>query len=91
MLCCFVFVWLGSPNEFNDDNANVHNINNDNSLNNNNNVNNTNDVHPVIYMFFNTSYSSENGTVNTPNVIGDEGRSWSKTKEYHSDILLILI
>ena len=39
-------VFLGSPNEFNNGNANVHNVNNDGNLN-NNNVNNTNGVRPI--------------------------------------------
>ena len=39
--------WLGSPDDFNNDNANVFNVNNDNEANNNNNVNNSNGVRPV--------------------------------------------
>ena len=37
---------MGSPNEYNNGNANVHNVNNDGNLN-NNNVNNTNGVRGV--------------------------------------------
>ena len=37
---------MGSPNEYNNGNANVHNVNNDGNLN-NNNVNNTNGVRPI--------------------------------------------
>ena len=39
--------WLGSPDDFNNDNANVFNVNNDNEANNNNNVNNSRGVRPV--------------------------------------------
>lgn len=39
-------VFSGSPNEYNNGNANVHNVNNDGNLN-NNNVNNNNDVRGV--------------------------------------------
>ena len=39
--------WLGSPNNFDDGNANVFNVNNDNNANNDNNVNNSRGVRPV--------------------------------------------
>ena len=57
-------VFLGSPNEFNNGNANVHNVNNDGNLN-NNNVNNTNGVRPIINI--NADYiRSGSGTASNP-------------------------
>ena len=60
--------WLGSPDDFNNDNANVFNVNNDNEANNNNNVNNSRGVRPVFSLSANLGYTGT-GTTTDPFIV----------------------
>ena len=68
-------LWLSSPNDFNDNDANVSNVNSDGGLY-GDNASSVGGVRPSISLKSGTTSSGGNGTVNNPYLI--EGYNESK-------------